>query len=439
MTGSVDVTTSRERGVWRQYLRAVGPGLVTGASDDDPSAIATYASAGAQTGLGLLWTCVVCFPLMVAVQLNSDRAALATGKTFGELARSRFGRSGRRLFVVMLVVHLLANVLVTAADLVAVGAGMNLLGAGPTWLWALVAGIAISGLLVSGSFSAIARLLKVLCVTLLAYVGVLFVVDVSWAEVVERLLVPSFDLDAESLQMLVAVLGATLPPYVFFWQNVHRLEELREEPEGGDRPVPLRHRGRRDARQKERTSALDVVVGMAFAVLVMFGVMVSLAVTVGAGGPAEIASAADAAAALEPVAGSLAKALFAAGFIAAGVLAVPVLAGAAAANLSGALGRRWGFSRSVREAPEFYGLVLVATAAGTALGLSGVDPIALLVTAATVNGFTAAPLMAVVMKVSGDRELLGAHRPPPLVRALGWAAVAMMAAVSAVAVLARVA
>ena len=420
----VDTTIAGARNpVWRQYLRAIGPGLVTGASDDDPSAIVTYASAGAKAGYGLLWTCTVSFPLMVAVQINADRTALATGRSLGELATERFGPVGRRLFALLLVAHVLANTLVIAADLIAVGEGVRLLAGGPIWLWPVVAGGAILGLLVSGSFAAIANVLKVLCLALVGYVAAVFVVDVDWGAVASNLLVPRIRTDATSLGLTLAVLGATLPPYVFFWQSVHRLEELREEDLGGDDPVPLTRRSARQAARKRRTSVVDVVCGMAFAVAVMFAVMVATAAT----GVDEVGSAADVASALEPVAGGAAKALFAAGFVAAGVLAVPVLAGAGSAAVAGFLRRDWGFSRRPREAPVFYGLVVAGTAAGMVLSLLGVDPIQLLVGAATLNGATSAPLLAVVMILAGDRRLLGAQRPGPLLLVLGWAAVAVMA------------
>jgi NRAMP (natural resistance-associated macrophage protein)-like metal ion transporter len=424
-SGGVDTTTAAAKNpVWRQYLRAIGPGLVTGASDDDPSAIVTYASAGAKAGYGLLWTCTVSFPLMIAVQINADRTALATGRSLGELASERFGGLGRRLFVLLLVAHVLANTLVIAADLIAVGEGIRLLVGGPVWLWPLAAGVGISALLLSGSFAAIANVLKVLCLALVGYVAAVFVVDVDWGAVASNLLVPRIRTDPTSLGLTLAVLGATLPPYVFFWQSVHRLEELREEEAGGDEPLPLTRRPRGQARRKRHTSALDVVCGMAFAVIVMFAVMVTTAAT----GTDEVESAADVASALEPVAGSAAKALFAAGFVAAGILAVPVLAGAGSAAVAGYLRRDWGFSRSPRQAPVFYGLVGAGTIGGMVLTLVGVDAIQLLVAAATLNGATSAPLLAVVMLISGDRQLLGPHRPGRVLRVLGWAAVAMMAA-----------
>ena len=419
----VDTTVAGAKNpVWRRYLRAIGPGLVTGASDDDPSAIVTYASAGAKAGYGLLWTCTLSFPLMIAVQINADRTALATGRSLGELARERFGGVGRVLFVVLLAAHVLANTLVIAADLIAVGAGIQLIAGGPTWLWPLVAGVGISGLLLSGSFAVIANVLKVLCLALVGYVAVLFVVDVDWGQVVSNLFVPRIRTDATSLGLTLAVLGATLPPYVFFWQSVHRLEELREEDEGGDHPLPLRRRSRRDALHKRRTTAVDVVCGMFFAFAVMFSVMVATA----ASGAEDIESAADVAAALEPVAGGGAKFLFAAGFVAAGMLAIPVLAGAGSAAVAGFLRRDWGFSRSPRQAPVFYGLVGAGTITGMVLSLVGVDPIKLLVGAATLNGATSAPLLAAVMIISGDRALLGSHRAGIVLRVMGWLAVGVM-------------
>ncbi len=240
------------------------------------------------------------------------------------------------------------------------------------------------------------------------------------------MVLPELRFDRTYLGLLLAVLGATLPPYVFLWQNTHRLEELRDEPEGGDRPLPLGYRPPEQVREKKRTSALDIVCGMGFAVLVMFAVMVSMAVSIGEDTRRPIATAAEAATALEPVAGELAQVLFATGFVAAGILAIPVIAGSGSAGVSGLLGRDWGFSRSVKQAPLFYGLVVAGTGAGTLLGLLGISPIRLLVTAATVNGATSAPLLAVVMLVSGNRQLLGPHRAGKVTRAAGWVAVVVM-------------
>src|SRR4051794_2232033 len=273
-TGSED-----EQPTLRSYARAIGPGLVAGGSDDDPSAIATYASAAAKIGFGLLWTCVVALPLLIAVQVNADRAAVATGCTLGELARQRYGRWGRRLFTLLMVGHLVANTVVIGADLVAVGAGANLLAGGPPWLWALVAGATLSALLVKGSFDSLATILKALCLAVLGYVLVLLVVDVSWTEIASRTFVPEIRFDRTYLGLLVAVLGATFPPFVFYWQTAHRLEEMRADPIGGSEPVSLPYREPVAAKGKRRASSLGAAIGMVFACVVTFAVMVATAAT----------------------------------------------------------------------------------------------------------------------------------------------------------------
>jgi NRAMP (natural resistance-associated macrophage protein)-like metal ion transporter len=236
----VGLAPGRQTKGWRYYLRAIGPGLVTGASDDDPSGIATYAQAGASQGYGLLWTSLVTFPLMSAVQEICDRTALATGKGLGELVARRWrGRPARVLIGVLLVALIGANALNIAADLVAVGSGMTLLHAGPTWLWALLAGAAITTLVMVGSFDRIAVVFKLLCLMLLVYFAVVILSHPSLPALARGLLVPTIHLDRSYLTLLVAVLGTTISPYLFFWQSAHRIEDLRDEPTGGNRAVPL--------------------------------------------------------------------------------------------------------------------------------------------------------------------------------------------------------
>jgi len=224
---------------WRAYLRALGPGLVTGASDDDPSGIATYAQAGAQFGFGMPWVALLTFPLMAGVQEICDRTALATGKGLGELMVVRFGRTWRIVIGFLIGALVVANALNIAADLVAVGAGMHLLHAGPTALWAVLAGATIMVLLVSGSFATIARVFKVLCATLLAYVGVLFFVKIPWGTVIFNTVVPHLRFSRTYVALLVGVLGTTISPYLFFWQSMHRIEDMREEDAGGTSTASL--------------------------------------------------------------------------------------------------------------------------------------------------------------------------------------------------------
>ena len=406
----------------------MGPGLVTGASDDDPSGIATYSQAGSQYGLALLWTALLTWPLMVAVQEICDRTALATGTGLGELAVRRFGRAGRGVLGALLVALVVANALNIAADLVAVGSGMQLLHAGPTWIWALLAGGTITVLLAVGSFSRIASVFKVLCAALLAYLVVAVLVTHQWGSVLEHTLVPHVELSKAYLQLLVAVLGTTISPYLFFWQSAHRLEEMRDEPEGGAQAQPLGQQSPARARRKERTSRLDVAVGMTFSNLVMFAVIVATAQTLHSHHITNIASAAQAAEALKPFAGHFASALFALGFVGSGLLAIPVLAGSGSVGMAGLLGKQWGFSRSVRRAPVFYGLVAVGTLGGTALSLLHVNPIKLLVFVAVINGVAAAPFVFVVMWVSSSKRLMGDYVNGKIAKVLGWLTAAVMAA-----------
>jgi NRAMP (natural resistance-associated macrophage protein)-like metal ion transporter len=416
-------------------MRALGPGLVTGASDDDPSGVATYAQAGAQFKFALLWTALITFPLMTGVQEICDRTALATGDSLGTLARKRFDRFGRSVVALLLVALLFANALNIAADLVAIGAGANLLHGGPQTLWALIAGVVVTVLVLTGSFDTIARVFKILCSALLAYVAVLIFAHVDWARVGINAIVPHAQFSKDYIALLIAVLGTTISPYLFFWQTAHRVEELREEPEGGTKAVGIAVRTTAEARLKQRTSRIDVAVGMAFSNIVMFAIIVATASTLARHGTTKVESAAQAAAALRPVAGSASSVLFAVGFIGAGFLAVPVLAGAAAAGISGLAGRRWGYSQSLREAPMFYGLVAAGTLGGAALSLVGVNPIGLLVVVALINGLAAAPFLVVVMLIAGNRRLMGDYVNGRLATTIGWLTVGLMGA-AAVAVVA---
>jgi Mn2+/Fe2+ NRAMP family transporter len=365
---------------------------------------------------------------MAAVQEICDRTALATGTGLGELAVKRFNRTGRSVLAVLLVVLIVANSLNIAADLVAIGSGMHLLNAGPTWLWALVAGCIISALLVFGSFARIAMIFKVLCASLLAYVVVAVLVTHHWGEVLTSTLIPHLHFDKAYLVLLVAVLGTTISPYLFFWQSAHRLEEMRDDPEGGTQATPLKKQSRARAARKERTSRLDVFSGMAFSNIVMFAIILATAQTLHVHGVTNIQSAAQAATALKPFAGHFASAIFALGFIGSGLLAVPVLAGSGSVGLSGLLGKEWGFSRSVRKAPVFYGLVAVGTVGGTVLSLLNVNPIKLLVFVAVINGIAAAPFLVVVMRVSSSRRLMGTYVNGRVANSLGWFTAALMAA-----------
>jgi NRAMP (natural resistance-associated macrophage protein)-like metal ion transporter len=425
---NVDLISSGPVG-WRGYLRALGPGLVTGASDDDPSGIATYAQTGAQFGFGMLWLALVTFPLMTAVQEICDRTALATGRGLGELVVVRFNRTWRIAIGLLICALIVANALNIAADLVAVGAGMHLLHTGPSALWAVLAGVLIMVLLVRGSFGTIARLFKVLCAALLAYIAVLFLIAIPWRTVAFDTVVPHVHFSRTYLALMIGVVGTTISPYLFFWQSMHRLEDMREEDAGGALPLPLGRRSRKDAAGKLSTSRFDVFTGMAFSNAVMFAIIVATATALARHGHhVSIGSADQAAAALRPVAGRYATIIFALGFIGSGMLAIPVLAGAGSAGLAGLLGKRTGFSNSPRRAPVFYGLCAVGTIGGMALSLLSVNPITLLVFVAVVNGVAAAPFIVVTMLISSDRRIMGDYVNGKVAATLGWLTAALMAA-----------
>lgn len=413
--------------LWRQYLRLLGPGLITGASDDDPSGVATYAQAGAKFGFRLLWSALITLPLMAAIEEMCDRTALATGKGLGELAVRRFRRRARHVIEVLVAALILANAMNIAADLLAVGSGMHLLHAGPTVLWAFVGGAVITAALLVGSFQWLAHVFKVLCLALLTYLVVLVMVHVRWGTVAAHTLVPHITFSKDYLALVVAVLGTTISPYLFFWQSANRLEEMRDEP-GNDRAVPLKRRPGKRARAKRRESRIDVFSGMAFSNLVMFAIIAATAQTLARHGSHDIQGAAQAAQALKPVAGRFAQALFALGFIGSGMLAIPVLAGAGASGMAGLLRKKWGFSRSVREAPVFYGLVALGTVGGTLMSLFGLNPIHLLVLVAVINGIAAAPFLVVILLIANDKKLMGNRGNGRLANVLGAITVALMAA-----------
>ncbi|MDQ0242271.1 Nramp family divalent metal transporter [Arthrobacter bambusae] len=404
---------------------------MTGSADDDPSGIATYAQAGATFSNGMLWTAPATLPMMMAVQEICDRTALATGDSLGRLARRKFSRKPRVVIGILIVALLAANTLNAAADLMAIGQGMELLGAGPGHLWSAVAGVGIAIALMVGGFDIISKTFKWLCMALLAYVAVLFVAKVDWADVAKGLFGLQFRPSLDYLALIVAVLGTTISPYLFFWQSAHRIEELREEDDGNAKEVSLGERAPAPAAHKLRNARADVFTGMFFSVLVMFAIMAATAATLGKNGT-DVKTAADAAKALEPIVGPAAKFLFAVGFIGSGILAVPVLAAAGSAGLAGLLDKNWGFDRRPGKARTFYVLLGVGTIGGVIISFFATDPIGLLILSAIINGIAAAPFLIVTMLIARDKEIMGEYRNGKLAGTLGWATTAIMVVAGAV-------
>lgn len=427
MASSTD-TSARPtpRLTFRRALKILGPGLVTGASDDDPSGIAVYAQAGAEFGFRSLWTTLLCLPLMIAVQGICDQTAAATGSNLGELVRKKFGRTGRTLCLVLLAGLLVANLVNVAADLMAIGSGFELVHAGPAWIWTIAAGVACMAFVAVGTFNQVSRVLRLLCLSLLAYPVVLFMTNVDWGAVGTGLIGLGGGGGTKYWQLIVGVLGTTLSPYLLFWQSAQRAESVRAKEEKGE-AAQLSHEPTEEGRRNRMIqNRLDVVTGMVLSEVVMFAIIAATAATVGSKGT-PIQTAADAAKVFQPVAsGSIASILFAAGFIGTGLLAVPALAGSAATAIAGLRGKRWGFEDRPSQAPVFYALVALGTLGGTVLGVAYSDPIGLLVAASIINGIAAAPFMVLALLIARDRAVMKGAHIGAVSTWLGWAAVAAM-------------
>jgi NRAMP (natural resistance-associated macrophage protein)-like metal ion transporter len=397
--------------------KILGPGFVTGASDDDPSGIGTYAVAGATLGLQTLWTALLTFPLMTAVQAICARVGLVSGHGLAGVLRDHYPRPLLYAAVALLFV---ANTINVGADLGAIAdAVQSVVGVQAVWLVLPVAA-GILALQVFGSYRLIANVFKWLTLALLAYVVDAFIVRPDLAETLRATVVPTPSLDPAYVTTLVAILGTTLSPYLFFWQSC----EVVEEEIGMGRTTLSARRGASDA--ELRYSTIDTVVGMGFSNLIMYFIILATALTLFKAGRTDIKSAADAAEALKPVAGSFAGVLFALGMIGAGLLAVPILSGSAAYAVAEAFGWRYGLDHDWKRAKEFYAVIVVATALGTALNFFGIDPIDALFWTAVINGVIAPPLLVLVMVAARNERVMGDRRIGPVLTTLGWLATAGM-------------
>lgn len=400
------------------WLKRLSAGLITGAADDDPSGIATYSQAGAKYGVGTLWSVLLSIPLMVAIQAASAMIGRTTGKG---LARNMACRFPPWLVRTLAVWVALANVINLGADIAAMGASVQLLAGGPQLLYSALAALLSLGLQVFVPFSRYSPYLKVLTFSLFAYVGTLFVVHVPWKEALTALVIPQIQWKADYAVTLVAILGTTISPYLFYWQAAQEVEELHHDPERD----PL-DQAPEQAPQARRRIRIDTVVGMLYSNTVAFCIMLTAAVVLHAHGKTEIQTSVDAATALRPVAGPLAFALFAAGIFGTGLLAVPVLAGSTAFFLADAWEQPCGLEKKPGEARVFYALLVASVVLGTALTLTPIDPMKALFWSAVINGVAAVPLMAVIVLLAGDRRVMGAHVVAPWARWGGWIATGVM-------------
>ena len=399
-----------EPNAFRRLGKALGPGLITGASDDDPSGIGTYAQAGARYGFATLWTTIAMLPMQTAVQYMCAKIGLVTGKGLAGVLREHYHRA---LFpaVIGLVI---ANTLNAGADIGAIAAAINLLVPIPAMVFIVPGSLGIVALQVFGGYRLIDKVFKWLSLALLAYIGAALFARPDLVKVLLGSLLPTISFDPKYLGILVALLGTTISPYLFFWQAS---QEVEEQMSIGRRT--LRHR--QGATRFELKYALwDTVAGMVFSEIVAYFIILTTGATLFVAGNHDVASATDAAQALRPLAGDASAALLAIGLIGAGVLAVPVLTGSAAYGVSEAFGWRSGLDRKPAAAWQFYLVIVAATLVGMAINFLGINAITALVLSAVLNGIIAVPLVFLVMVVCNDRAAMGQRTNGRLLNVVGW-------------------
>ncbi len=412
------------RRVWL-YLRSLGPGLVTGAADDDPSGIGTYSQTGARFGYAQLWTSVLSIPLMIAIQEVSARIALQTGRSLAQNIRVHYPRWLLYSCVSLLVI---ANTVNIGADLGAMAASAQMLVRIPYLVWLPAMMCLIVLLQVFVPYHLYARLLRFGTLSLFAYVLVAFWAKLDWGQAIRSTVVPFFRTDQEYLMNIVAVLGTTITPYCFFWQANQEVEEQIDEGKTTGRSRV----GASNADLKWMRS--DVVSGMIVSQIVSWFIIATAAATLHAHGILDVDSAPRAAQALRPLAGDAAYALFAAGIIGTGLLAIPILAGSAGYAVTESLRLRSGLYLDWRRAPVFYGVIALSTVIGMVIDLTGVNPMKALYYSAVLNGIVAPPLMTVIMLMAANKKIMKGRVAGPWSRRVGWAATGIMT-VAAIALL----
>ncbi|MBX9741449.1 MAG: divalent metal cation transporter [Beijerinckiaceae bacterium] len=401
-----------------RLLRFLGPGLITGASDDDPSGIATYAQAGAQFGYALSWTLVLTWPLMVATQMVSARIGRTTGHGIAGVLRLHYPAWLLQTLVFLLLV---ANILNLGADLGAMADATGLLIDAPRPLLVILYGAICIYLQIFLQYTRYVSVLKWLSLTLLSYLACVAVVRVDWEALARSIVVPALSLDAAYLTTVVAVLGTTISPYLFFWQSAEEAEDIRADPRG----INLFDAPEQGADELSRIEG-DTMVGMGFSNLVALAILVTTAATLHASGIFDVQTSAQAALALRPIAGEFASLVFALGVVGTGLLAVPVLAGSAAYAIGEA--RDWpiGLSRRPQEAKAFYATITLATIIGVIISLTPVNPIKALYWSAVLNGVTAVPLMVAMMLMASRADIMGPFALRGTLRWVGWLATGVM-------------
>lgn len=406
----------------RGLVRAIGLGLITGAADDDPSAIGTYAAAGAKLGPSFLWTAPVTFPMMVAVVYLSSKLGLVSGEGLFAIIRSRYSRGF--LFTVLTGV-LIGNVIEAGADIGGMAAAVNLLVPIPIGWLAILIGLLILVLQIWGSYGLIRNLFRVLALALLAYIGSAILAHPRIGPVLRGTFVPSIRFDKDFLSLIVAVIGTSLSAYLYTWQSN---EEVEEKIAAGRRRL-IQRKGA--SRTELKQSMWDIVFGMFFSNAIMYFIILSTAASLFTAGRHQIDTAADAAQALRPLAGAAASVLFTLGIIGVGFLAVPVMTTGAAYDLCQSLGWRHGLYRKPAEARKFYIAIAIFTAIAIGMNFFGINPMKALVLAGIVQGFSTPPLMLLIMRMTNNRAIVGNRVNGRLINLLGWATTIVIFAATA--------
>jgi NRAMP (natural resistance-associated macrophage protein)-like metal ion transporter len=407
----------------RTRLKHLGPGLITGAADDDPSGIATYSQAGAQFGFNMLWTVVFTFPLMAGIQMISARLGCMTGRGLAANIKIQFPKP---LLYGIVGLLLLANTINIAADIAAMSEALRLLFGGSAHAYSVMFGLLCLALQVFLRYETYVRYLKWLTLGLLAYVAVVFTIHVPWLHVAERTVWPHLALNNDTITMIVAVFGTTISPYLFFWQAAQEVEDLQalERHNGGGNLLP---HAMLVARKHMRRIKWDTYIGMGFSNLIAFFIILTTAATLDVAGVTNIQTSAQAAQALRPLAGEFAFLLFGLGIIGTGMLAVPVLAGSAAYAVAETFGWHAGLDLKAIEGRGFYGIIAIATLGGVILDFTPTDPIKELFWSAVINGVIAVPIMVVMVLLGSQERVMGQFVIRKRLRFLGWLATAAMA------------
>jgi len=411
--------TKRPKKPRMMLFRLLGPGLVTGAADDDPSGIATYSQAGAQFGYGLLWTVFLTIPFMIAIQLVSAQIGRVTGKG---LAANVMEVAPRWLVLALVALLVAANTFNIAADIAAMAAALSLVIGGLNHEHALIFAAASTLLQVFIPYRRYSPVLKFLTLALFAYVATAFTVNIPWGTALLATIWPKVHINADYFLMVVAMLGTTISPYLFFWQASQEVEEMHQ----GKVHRPLRELSRGGSPELDRIK-IDTTVGMIFSNAIAFFIILTTASVLNAHGITNINSATQAAEALRPLAGDATFALFALGIIGTGLLAIPVLAGSAAYGVSEVFGWPATLEAKAPDAVGFYSIIAAATVIGFALGFTGIDAIHMLVWSAVLNGIVAVPIMAMMMVIVSNARLMGRFKARTWLIALGWVGTAIMA------------